>query len=667
MPNKLFAQVLAIVALCTAAVAARAQDVATWTASIAPASLKPGAKAVVTVNVAIQTGWHIYSVTQGPGGPFPTKIVVAPGGPLLGGKVQQPKPEIQFDKNFNINVEEFNGSASFTVPVTVGPKASGPSKATVNITFQACNESTCMPPKDVTLEVKFDVAGGKAPPGQGAVKPGNTKPAPPDAKGAATNPPPTNSTSSSAAGQSATKASPSGTTPAPSTSAYDAIPDGSNDATKAIDKGFLPFLWFSILAGFAALATPCVFPMIPITVSFFSKKREGATKRTGLGMAAAYCLGIVGTFTLLGIAVTAIFGAGGIQRLATNPWLNVGLATLFLVLAASLFGVFEVGLPSSLANRLQSGTRKDGFVGPLIMGLTFTLTSFTCTLPIVGALLAIAAKGSLLYPVVGMLAFSSAFALPFFVLALFPQVLHKIPKSGPWLASVKAFMGFVEIAAALKFLSNADLVFQAGILTRPVYVALWSMITIIAALYLLGLIKIPTVENPPRLGYARLALGVATLVGGFYVLRSIEGRSLGELEAFLPPSDYPGSGKIDNYETGIKLARERGKPLFIDFTGVTCTNCRWMEKNMFPRTEIADILKNFVTIQLYTDRQTPEDNANQKLQQKLTGTIVLPVYVVVSPEGKVLSSFPGLTREPQAFAAFLNHCLHPANGSVVAR
>lgn len=422
------------------------------------------------------------------------------------------------------------------------------------------------------------------------------------------------------------------------------------DVEDAQSRGILPFIGFAFTAGLLALLTPCVFPMVPITVSYFSKRREGASSRDGVKQAAAYCFGIVGAFTAFGLLVTVLFGASGIQRFATNPYVNLALAAVFIVLALNMFGMLQVTLPAKVTNAF-SPSGKGGILAPILMGLTFTLTSFTCTVPFVGTILVSAAQGDLLYPLVGMLAFSSAFALPFFLLALFPQFLASLPKSGAWLETVKAFMGFLEVAAAVKFLSNADLVWGTGLISRSTFLVIWIAIFALAALFLLRFIRLPKVDVPEKIGKGRLVAVGLTLAVCAWLGTGVRGASLGELEAFLPPGKS--DGWVEDYDRAVAMSRAQGKPMLIDFTGVTCTNCRWMEKNMFPRPEVEQQFNSFIRVKLYTDRETSADRRNQALMQQLTGKVTLPIYVAVSPDGKVLRMFEGSTRDPQEFVSFL--------------
>ncbi|MCC2671854.1 MAG: Thiol:disulfide interchange protein, partial [Armatimonadetes bacterium] len=426
-------------------------------------------------------------------------------------------------------------------------------------------------------------------------------------------------------------------------------------------RGLLGFVWLSITMGFLALLTPCVFPMVPITVSFFAKQQE-TSPGSGIRAAVAYCVGIIGTFTGIGVVMALLFGASSISRFATNPIVNLALAILFVVMAVNLFGGFEIILPSWLVQKSHAGTQRGGLMGPLLMGLTFTLTSFTCTVAFVGTLLAATTQGNVLWPIVGMLGFSTAFASPFFLLALFPQWLAKLPKSGGWLVTVKAFMGFLELAAALKFLSNTDLVWNLGFITRPVFLAIWFGIAAAAGAYMLGWLRLPH-DSGGKVGPVRAAFGIATLVGAVFCLAGINGRSLGKMAAFLPPDNYgPTASRagavgevawLQSYEEAVARAKAEGKPLFIDFTGVTCTNCRLMEDQVFKKPEVVEAFKDFVTVQLYTDKETAESKRYQEMQLKKFGQVTLPLYIVQTPDEQKLGEYSFNTSVP-AFIDFLN-------------
>lgn len=422
----------------------------------------------------------------------------------------------------------------------------------------------------------------------------------------------------------------------------------------------LGYLIGSFGYGLAALLTPCVFPMIPVTVSYFIKRKEGSP----LAGAATYALGIVATFAVIGIVTTLVFGATGLSNFAANPYVNLGLGILFIALALNLFGLYELGLPSSLTTKMSKASRRGGFVGPLLMGATFSLTSFTCTVPFVASTLATAAKGSFIYPVIGMAAYGLAFSLPFFLLALFPSAMSKLPKSGDWLNAVKPVLGFIELAAAVKFLSNADLGWGAGWITKPVFLGLWAIIFAMLGGYLLGL-----PEKLRDVGWGRRALAVGAFWLCGFLLTGLNDKSLGELNAYVPPSPYPYIGKHESntalatnasgpivagdFNEALSVAKKSGRPVFIDFTGVNCTNCRWMEKNIFPKDEVQKQFDSFVKVQLYTDRPTDSDRSNQALQTKLVGDNSLPTYVLLTPEGKVIDKEAGLVRDVKEFIGFL--------------
>jgi thiol:disulfide interchange protein DsbD len=562
-----------------AAVMASAEERVKWTATLPP-DAKAGAAATVTLTAEVEKGWHFYALATKVGNP--TQITAAD--PLkLAGTIEPSKPIEKPDPNFNNALADFyDDSATFTVPVTLGPD---PTNEALNVNFQACNDRVCELPKSVEVPLS----------GQ-AAKPVVVK----------------------------------------------------GDVDQARDKGLLSFLLFAFTAGLLSLLTPCVFPMVPITVSFFAKRREGGTARSGVTHALAYCFGIISAFTAVGLLISVLFGASGIQKFATNPFVNLILATIFILLALNLFGMFQLTLPYKLTNAFSS-RGKTGLLAPLLMGLTFTLTTFTCTVPFVGTILVSAANGDLLYPVLGMLAFSTAFALPFFLLALFPQYLANLPKSGAWLEMTKAFMGFLELAAAVKFLSNADLFWGTGLISRSAFLVTWAIILSAAALFLVRVIRLPKVELPAKIGPGRVFVVAASVAAAVYLASGATGRSLGEIEAFLPPGKA--DGWITDYDRARAIARRDHKPLLIDFTGYQCTNCRWMERNMFPRPDVSGQLPNYTLTRLFTDGA--QDGANRDLELKLTNKITLPIYVVLTPDGRVIRMFEGSTRVPADFVAFL--------------
>ena len=306
------------------------------------------------------------------------------------------------------------------------------------------------------------------------------------------------------------------------------------------------------------------------------------------------------------------------------------------------------------------------------MALAFSLTSFTCTVPFVGTVMVAATRGDWLWAVLGVGAFATVFAAPFFFLALFPSLLKSLPTAGSWMSSLKVTMGFLELAAAMKFISNVDLVFQWELITRPVFITVWLAVALVLTLYLLGHFSFPHEEPTQPIGAGRVLSAVFFLSVSFYLLRGLFGASLGELDAFLPPRDYGvdqwvlgntvsvnGSGETErqhwltDYEEALRLARETGKPLFVDFTGYTCTNCRWMEANIFVRPRVRELFAKYILVRLYTDGGKPEHEANLRMEQDRFQTIALPLYALLTPADEIIATFPGLTRNEEEFVAFL--------------
>lgn len=608
----------------------------TWSARLEPADVRAGEQAQVVVTATLKAGWHIYALAWPGVDVYPTQIEVKPGSGLKPtGEAVQPPPSAIKDPITGKDVRVFSNTVAFGVPVRVEQEGGRSRRATVSIGFQTCDDRVCNLPENVEVAFEYSVA-------DGAPRPDRLTPV------TAVPPQP-------AAPAEVEKPSP----PSPAASAQ-ASSGGQPPVTGAPRRGgLLAFLVAALLAGVASLLTPCVFPMIPLTVSFFSKQKV-ETGRAALVAPLAYCGGIIGTFTLIGVLVSAVFGATNLQNLAANPILNLGLAALFVVLAANLFGVFEIVLPGWLVNRAQGGTGRGGIVGPMIMGLVFTLTSFTCTVPFAGTLLAAASQGEFFYPALGMLVYSTAFATPFFFLARFPGYLSRMPKSGNWLTAVKATMGFLELLAAAKFLSNADIAWDLGLFTRPIFLAVWAAILFVAAIYLLGWMRLPHDPQKLPIGWPRRTVGIVMAVFGFYCLAALEGAPLKQLEAFPPPEEYgrfraERAGAISwlhDYEEGAQLAARENRLLFVNFTGATCVNCREMEKNVLPRPAVLRELRKMVPVELYTDRQKESDRKNQALQVRLIQSTALPVYAVLRPDGTLVRAHMGRASEEE-FVRFL--------------
>lgn len=683
---------LALFLLLCAAASAHAQQKVNWSGRLEPAQVRPGQKAKLVLTAVIENGWHLYSLTQPEGGPRPTQISIDENPVFaLDGKPQQPRPKVAYDPNFQINTETFDGTVSFVVPIKIAADAQpGAQRLVAKVRFQVCDEHQCLPPRTKPIEIDVMIAEAKAPAlavttatpkasPSVAAKPSPSSVASPTPSVVATASPAPSATSVSAAAAGATNGNAPGAPPnlalpqagasAPNAAPNTALNAAPNVAASLKSEGLWRYIWGALVAGFIALLTPCVFPMIPITVSFFTK-REHQTRGAAIKQAFVYCLGIIFTFTGLGVALALIAGPTGINKLAASPWMNLFLTTLFVVFALNLFGLFEIRLPAGLLSKLDARTNSGTMAATLLMGLTFTLTSFTCTAAFVGTVLVAATQGEWFWSIIGMLAFSTAFALPFFLLAIFPHWLRSLPSSGGWLNSVKVVMGFIELAAAFKFLSNVDLVWGWETVSRNVVLSGWIAIAIVTAVYLLGKFQLPYDTPVNSLGVVRMLAATFFLGMAFYFLTGLFGSRLGGWEALLPPAQLPGSvGSlgivnasapggaqlkwIDNYDAALAKARAESKPVFINFTGVTCTNCRWMEANIIADAEVQRVLADFVTAELYTDRERPEDEYHSKLQEQKFGTVALPLYVVLDPQGNVLSRQPGLTRDKAAFLRFL--------------
>jgi thiol:disulfide interchange protein DsbD len=414
-------------------------------------------------------------------------------------------------------------------------------------------------------------------------------------------------------------------------------------------KGLWMIFFLAFLGGLAALLTPCVFPMIPMTVSFFTKqsKNPGQGKRNAI----LYGISIIAIYVVLGLAITAIFGADALNALSTNPWFNVFFFILLIVFAASFLGAFEIMLPNSWANKVDRQADRGGVIGILFMALALAIVSFSCTGPIVGTLLVESASKGGIAPIVGMLGFSTALALPFMLFAMFPSWLHSLPKSGGWLNTVKVSLGFLELALAFKFLSNADLVLQLHLLEREVFLAIWIAVFGAWALYLLGKITTPHDSPLGHISVGRLSLGLLVLAFTIYMIPGLFGAPLKLISAFPPPQTYsespmglsgssasskealPDGAEIGphgltaftDYDKGLAYAKKVNKPIMIDFTGHACVNCRKMENNVWSDPRVLDLMKNnVVLISLYVDEDIDLPKEKQFVS-KSTGSEIITV------------------------------------------
>ncbi|MCR8669027.1 protein-disulfide reductase DsbD family protein [Aestuariibaculum sp. M13] len=566
----------------------------------------------------IEKGWHLYSQNVPADGPIATSFIYddSEGNFTIVGNTTEEEGHTIQDPVFEMEIKYFENKATFKQRIQVKEGA-----ATVNgfVEFMVCDDSRCLPPSEV--ELTFNL------PKVSVAASGNETAA--------------NVTASE---ETHVTETPEASHEVAAASTHDTVVKESVEGSDKSDskRGLFTIFILAFLSGFAALLTPCVFPMIPMTVSFFTKQSKN--KAVGIKNAIIYGICIIVIYVLLGTAVTGIFGADALNALAANPWFNIIFFVLLVVFAVSFLGAFEIMLPNSWANKVDSQADRGGLVGIFFMALALAIVSFSCTGPIVGTLLVEAASKGGIAPIVGMLGFSLAIALPFALFAAFPGWLNSLPKSGGWLNTVKVVLGFLELALAFKFLSNADYIMQWHILEREVFIAIWIAVFGALAFYLFGKIQLPHDSPLSHISVGRLGLGLITLTFTIYMIPGLWGAPLNLISAFPPPPNYSespygvgyknaGGGvaaadshealpegahlmaphnimAFHDYETGLAYAKKVGKPVMIDFTGYTCVNCRKMENNVWVKPEILEILKNdVVLISLYVDdkKELPED------------------------------------------------------------
>lgn len=586
----------------------------------------------------IEENSHIYSMTIPEGGPIPTSITfdTVPSFELNGNPYEVTQAEELFDEAFGFKIKSFSTKAEFRQKITT-TEPSVSVKGLVN--FMACNNVTCSPPKDVEFEIKI---------------------------------------SDGIENQSVANIN----------------NDTSNSPVSDSRRGLFTFFLISMLAGFAGVLTPCVFPMIPMTVAFFSQGSENRSK--AVFKAIIFGFSILLIYTFLGILVSLTSAGAGLANALSTHWIpNTIFFVLFVVFATSFFGAFEIILPNSWATSADSKVDKGGMLASFFMGLTTVIVSFSCTGPIVGALLVEAASGDVLRPTIGMLGFGLAFALPFTILALFPSVMNRIPKSGGWLNSVKVVLGFIMLAFSMKFLMTVDSVYSLGILSRDVFIAIWIVLFSLLGLYLMGRIKFSHDSDLPFIGTFRLFLIIVVFSFVVYLIPGLFGSPLRGIASFLPSQsgtelnlprlisenassshsvqlenrsvicseplfddifDMPyGLNAYYELKQGLVCAKEQGKPVFIDFKGHACANCKLMEARVWSDPEVLKRLKeNFVIIALYVDDRTelPESDwiisaidgrqkktigkINEDLEISKFRTNALPLYVIADHQGNAL-------------------------------
>ncbi len=627
---------VAILLLSVLSVSAQIYDPVTWNFSYE----KTGDKQYELIFTAnIEANSHIYAMDVPEGGPIPTSFSfdTVPSYKLEGKTYEVTKPTEKFDDAFGFKIKTFSNKAEFRQKI-LSDKPAFTVNGTVN--YMACNNVTCSPPKDVEFSIKV----GDQNTGQASVK---------------------------------------------------QVVTGTLPVSGSINRGLLKFFLISLLAGFAGVLTPCVFPMIPMTVAFFSQGSEDRGK--AIIRAVIFGLSIVLIYTSLGIIVSLTSaGAGITNALSTNWILNIIFFALFVVFAASFFGAFEIVLPNKWVAGADSRVDRGGMLASFFLGLTTVIVSFSCTGPIIGALLVEAASGDVLRPTFGMLGFGIAFALPFTIFALFPSVMSRMPKSGGWLNSIKVVLGFIMLAFSMKFLMTIDSVYSLGILSRDVFLAIWIVLFSLLGLYLMGKIKFRHDSDLHHIGVFRLLLIIATFSFVVYLIPGLFGSPLKGISSFLPSpnttelnlynmitetryaptaevqeasvstlcSEPKYADKFDmpyglkgyyEYKQGLECASEQGKPVLLDFKGHACANCKLMEAKVWSDPGVLQLLRDkFVIVSLYIDDRTslPQDEwitssldgkvkktlgkVNEDLEISKFKTNAMPLYVITDDQGNAL-------------------------------
>lgn len=605
---------------------------------LTPSPAHPGEVVVVAVTASMPKGTHIYGLKVDANLFTATKITIEGKGLLPLGTVTEPAPKSYFSKADEVNVDIHDGDVTFYQALQV-PKDASPGSIPLNVQveFQACDEEGCLSPTkannpDDKNSPKFTVAPVVVEAGE--VRAEYAKAPEPPAPQAPSQPKP----------------------------------------EKGEEGGLLTFVLTAFGAGLLALLTPCVFPMVPVTFAYFTKlatakgEDSSTAQKTVVRLAVLYCLGIIISFVLFGLIMAVTVGAAGATAFAANPIVNIGFGLVFIGFGLALLEVVEIRLPSKVQDLTGAGRKTGGALGVFLLGLTFVIASFTCAAPFVGTVMVLAASGKEWFrPILGMALFAFALALPFFLLALFPSLLKKLPKSGDWLTTLKGVMGFLELAAAVKFFSNADLVWEWELMTVPMCLALYGLSFLGCGLWLIGKLYLgfntpQGTPTPARRIWSGIFIALA-----IYFIYGTSGRPLNPvLSGFLPPADYGFATKsaagelewVSDLEKAKAEAKQTGKRLVLDFTGHTCTNCRYVESKVFPEPAVKTELEQLVRVRLYTDSgryATPEEGKrNLELALKLTENLVNPLYAVIDADGNLIAKTDyNLAQNPAKMAAWL--------------
>jgi len=629
-------------------------------------------EAEVVFTAAINKGWHVYSTDLGDGGPISATFNVEKiSGAEVVGKLKPVGKEIStFDKLFEMKVRYFENTAQFVQKLKL---TGGAYQIEGYLEYGACNDENCLPPTQVPF--KFS---GKA---EGAAK---------EAAAAAAE--------TKAEEQPAKQETVSGTAPVAAIGGADGPTEikvadkvdlwkpviselnSLGETTSQEDMSWIYIFITGFAGGLLALFTPCVWPIIPMTVSFFLKRSKD--KKKGIRDAWTYGASIVVIYVTLGLAITLIFGASALNALSTNAVFNILFCLMLVVFAASFFGAFEITLPSKWSTAVDSKAEAtSGLLSIFLMAFTLSLVSFSCTGPIIGFLLVqVSTTGSVVAPAIGMLGFAIALALPFTLFALFPSWLKSMPKSGGWMNIIKVTLGFLELAFALKFLSVADLAYGWRILDRETFLALWIVLFALLGFYLLGKIKFPHDDDDTKVSVPRFFMALASLAFAVYMVPGLWGAPLKAVSAFAPPMQTQDfnlynnevHARFDDYDLGMEYARQHGKPVMLDFTGYGCVNCRKMELAVWTNPKVSDIINNdYVLITLYVDNKTPlpspvkiVENGTERtlrtvgdkwsyLQRVKFGANAQPFYVLIDNEGKPLNKSYSYDEDIPKYIEFL--------------
>ena len=629
-------------------------------------------EAEVVFTAAIDKGWHVYSTDLGDGGPISATFNVEKiSGAEVVGKLKPVGKEIStFDKLFEMKVRYFENTAQFVQKLKL---TGGAYQIEGYLEYGACNDENCLPPTQVPF--KFS---GKA---EGAAK---------EAAAAAAE--------TKAEEQPAKQETVSGTAPVAAIGGADGPTEikvadkvdlwkpviselnSLGETTSQEDMSWIYIFITGFAGGLLALFTPCVWPIIPMTVSFFLKRSKD--KKKGIRDAWTYGASIVVIYVTLGLAITLVFGASALNALSTNAVFNILFCLMLVVFAASFFGAFEITLPSKWSTAVDSKAEAtSGLLSIFLMAFTLSLVSFSCTGPIIGFLLVqVSTTGSVVAPAIGMLGFAIALALPFTLFALFPSWLKSMPKSGGWMNIIKVTLGFLELAFALKFLSVADLAYGWRILDRETFLALWIVLFALLGFYLLGKIKFPHDDDDSKVSVPRFFMALASLAFAVYMVPGLWGAPLKAVSAFAPPMQTQDfnlynnevHARFDDYDLGMEYARQHGKPVMLDFTGYGCVNCRKMELAVWTNPKVSDIINNdYVLITLYVDNKTPlpspvkiVENGTERtlrtvgdkwsyLQRVKFGANAQPFYVLIDNEGKPLNKSYSYDEDIPKYIEFL--------------